>query len=211
MDHQRASDAIEAFRTAEDAINQLISNAGELTESAESIRDTDQSVKSLAEALGLASKQWVEIATELKNVTAEIQAAGKLLQKAEPQELMNAIDESTVSIGELRAEISTLATFTSAIDDQLKLLTSHVESVAETSTNLREALIAKMDLQQSSLTQLQTDVDRLEGDLADRAKQMETAQSDSRDQILKATQRTLYAASAAAVFALVAVVLAVVI
>ncbi len=210
MDNDKAGDAINAFRAAEESLKQLVNDADVLTESASSIRDADQSVRALAEALGIAGKHWTEVATSLKDVAAEVQAAGKLLQKAEPQELMHAIDETTASVGEMRAQLSSTEETVASLGEQMTQLTARVDAIAESSTSLREALVAKMDLSQASLTQLQGDLKELTKDTESRDRTLENSIADTRKATLAAAKHNLFASSAAAMFALAAAILAVV-
>ena len=160
MDDNRANNAVDAFRSAEVALTELIENANELTNSASSLREADEDVRTLAEALGIAAKQWADISVSMKDVSAEIQAAARLLQKAEPQELHEAVNENTTSISELRAAITTVHESVTEVDERTSVLVTRVESIAETSTNLRDAMVAKIDLLQSSTTQVQDDLKR---------------------------------------------------
>ncbi len=181
MDTDRADNAVEAFRRAEGALTELIEDANELTESASSLREANEDVKTLAEALGIASKQWADIAVAMKDVSAEIQAASRLLQKAEPQELHEAVDENTTSIGELQTVVTGVQGSLEELGETSSLLVTRVESISETTINLRVAVVAKLDLLQSSTDQARTDSERA-------AKDAEKSQEKTREALSDATE-----------------------
>lgn len=148
MDQDRVETAIEAFQSAGASLQKIVQDAEILAESAESIRATDKSVLTVAAALGQAGAQWSEVAASVKDVTAEIQAATKLLEKAAPQELMDAINDADKSIGVLQDLIVAKLDFITSTSEQILRGTERLEKshesfdqeVAKGFSDTREAL-----------------------------------------------------------------------
>jgi len=200
MDQERVERVIESFRSAESAIADLIGNAGKLEASAEAIRDTDATVKALAEALGLASSRWAEVGEEVRRVTAEIEAATRLLQRAEPDEVRSALDALRVSFDRLNASTKSVGESFDRVQSQFDQLSSRTDSLAESVTSLRQAVVAKLDLQQATMTSLQSDLEKRNDDLK---VQVASSSTDT----VRAIRLAMYVSGVAALFALAAVVL----
>lgn len=131
MDEDRIATAIEAFQTAEASLHKIVQDAEILVESAEAIRATDKSVLTVASALGQAGAQWSEVASSVKDVTAEVHAATKLLEKAAPQELMDAINDADKSIGVLQELIVAKLDFITSTSEQIVRATERLEKAHE--------------------------------------------------------------------------------